>query len=229
MATFDLIFCGGNNQRLGSIAIREGFKYGCRLPNDKPFFPVYFADQNWKQPNKKEYMAALAKHRPSIATVLDWETLSQLDEVMSWAEEMAGYVDRVIVIPKVVNETHRIPLTIGGKSIVLGYSVPTRHGATPVPFWEFEGRDVHLLGGSPQRQMSETDYLACIANVVSVDGNMMLKMATSKCLHWTRDKSAFGHWQPAQRGENGVEEAFALSCRNISSAWDEYWRQKGVE
>jgi hypothetical protein len=217
----ELIFCAGRNRRATEIAIAAGYRYGARLPTTV-HAPPYFADQDWKIPNRIGYMAALVIHQPTMATVLDWEREEQWPEVMSWAEEAAEHVGHVVVIPKIPGTVPEIPQSIGGKPVVIGYSVPSRYGATDVPLWEFRGRMVHLLGGSPQAQMRLWEYLAGVADVVSVDVNMHFKMANTRCCYWTRGTTEHGHWQP-MRGEvesGATFEAFQLSCRNILEAWD---------
>lgn len=217
-----LVYCGNGNPRLAQIAISAGFAYGCQLPGRvMPDANLFFADQDWKKPNRVAYMTALEKHRPSMATVLDWEHEPQLQEVLNWAEEAAQWVsESVVIIPKIVGSIDRIPKIIGGKRVVLGYSVPTKFGATSCPCWEFTGRAVHLLGGSPHRQMREWAYLACMAEVVSADGNMSNLMATRSCKYWDA-----GKWVPLknQDGDNwGADapyECFRRSCQNIKSAW----------
>ena len=72
MASPTLIYCGGGNSRFYDIATAAGFKYGSRLP-DTIYGPLYFADQDWKQPNRDKYMAGLAEHKPYMASVLDLE------------------------------------------------------------------------------------------------------------------------------------------------------------
>lgn len=217
----DLIYCAGGNRRFAEIAIDAGFLYGSQLP-ETVYFPIHFADQDWKKPNRERYMTALEKHRPNIATVLDWEQSEQLPEVLAWAEEAAQFVDVVMIIPKVINETHRIPATIGGRPIRLGYSIPTKHGGTQVPLWEFGRRPVHLLGGNPGQQMKLAHYL----NVGSVDGNMMQKLANYG-MFWTPGQKPFANkWTTllqadGERWEGDAPyEAFRRSCKNIMEAWD---------
>ena len=213
-----LIMCAGGNRRHAESAIRHGWLYGLRLPGTA-YAPVSFADQNWRKPDRVRYMAALAQYRPAIATVLDLETEGQYQTVMEWAEEAAQYVQTVVIIPKVCGIIDRIPARIGGTDVVLGYSVPTTHGGTDVPLWEFRRRPVHLLGGSPHRQMMLSQYL----NVVSADGNMASKMANSGRF-WRREKGIKGHW--VSLGEIGRKDehdapytAFALSMEHIMTAW----------
>lgn len=222
----ELIYCANGNERFAQIAIDAGFTYGAQLPGTV-YFPPEFVDQDWKQPNRTAYMAALAQHRPRMATVLDWEHDEQLAEVLDWAEEAAQYVETVIIIPKVINGVRRIPTQIGGVPVRLGYSVPTKHGGTAVPVWEFGRREVHLLGGSPHAQKRIAAYL----NVASVDGNIAQKLA----LRWNMfydplKQTSHAYWAymadfDGQLWGNGGDsadapyEAFRRSCQNIAAYW----------
>jgi hypothetical protein len=152
MAAPTLIFCADGNPHFAQIAIDCGFKYGAQLPNTIYFQP-YFVDQNFKHPNFEAYADTIKRYKPYMASVLDWERREQLGEVFNWAETIAPFVEVVMVIPKVIGGIDKIPSFIGGKPMRLGYSVPTSFGGTEVPIWEFARRPVHLLGGSPRRQL----------------------------------------------------------------------------
>ncbi len=208
----ELIYCGGGNRRFAQIAIEHGFLYGSRLPATV-YGPLHFADQDWRKPNRAAYMGALAKHRPYMASVLDLERADQLDDALSWAEEAAQYVNVVMIIPKVFGIIPSLPCQVGGADVRIGYSVPTTHGGTELPLWEFFDRPVHLLGGSPGAQMRLSYYM----NVVSADGNMMMKMATRLCQYWD------GKWKDMldtdYNGPDVPYEAFRRSCQNIMQEW----------
>lgn len=213
-----LIYCADGNPEFARIAVESGWRYGAKLPSTV-YQPVWFADQDWKKPNREAYIAALAEHRPEVATVLDWEHPEQLDEVLAWAEDAARYVGRIVVIPKVPGRVDDVPEVIGGKPVILGYSVPTSYGGTTCGTWEFGSRPVHLLGGSPQAQMKLARYL----NVVSVDGNMAGQQAR-KGRFWMRRQGPKGHWeQLSETGDNretGVPaECFRRSLVAIAEAW----------
>lgn len=212
-----LIYCADGNKRFAEIAIKHGFTYGAQLPNTVYFKPE-FVDQNWKNPDREKYMAALAKHTPATATVLDLEREDQYAEVISWMWEAARHVGKsLIIIPKVMSIIPRIPDTIAGKQVVLGYSIPTKFGGTCVPVWEFGRRPVHLLGGSPKEQLMHASYL----NVASADGNYSTKIALQFAKFWN------GHeWvnvadarQHPRDAEDAPYLAFELSCINIKAAW----------
>jgi hypothetical protein len=214
----ELVYCADGNPEFARIAVGLGWRYGARLPSTV-YQPVWFADQDWKRPDLAKYAAAVAEHKPEVATVLDWEHDDQLPDVLAWAETVAPHVGRVVVIPKVPGRVHEIPETVGGRPVVLGYSVPTTYGGTTCCVWEFGRRPVHLLGGSPQAQMGYAQYL----NVVSADGNMAAQQAR-KGRFWSRRQGPKGHWmQLASAGdtrETGVPaECFRRSLEAIGAAW----------
>ena len=178
IANVEFIYCG-NASPLDEIALDQGFLMGSQLPKSIAYRP-YFADQDWRAPDRAKYMAMLAKHRPHMATVLDWERVDQLGDVLSWAEEAARYVSVVIIIPKVHGGIAQLPRKIGGKAVRLGYSVPTRFAGTDVPLRDFAGWPVHLLGGSPEKQLE----LARMMNVRSADQNYCARLAVDFCQYW---------------------------------------------
>lgn len=221
-----LIYCADKNRAFVEVAQAHGFMLGAQLPCTVYADSLYFADQNWKRPDRGAYMAALEVYRPTMATVLDLERPDQLPDVLSWAEEAAQWAKHVQIIPKVHGIIKRLPRSIGGATVVLGYSVPTKHGGTPVWPGEFAGWPVHLLGGSPQAQMRHYARLRGIADVISVDGNMANKMATTWCAYWTAAQSKHPkdrYWDRIEAGHEGQAplEAFRRSCENIMKAWRE--------
>jgi hypothetical protein len=194
---------------------------------DTVYYPLYFADQDFKKPNRKKYMEYLEKYKPHMATVVDWEKPGQLDEVISWAKEAARFVSEIIIIPKVMGGIGDIPERVGGKPVRLGYSVPTKYGGTENPVWEFGDRPVHLLGGSPQQQMQIATYM----NVRSVDGNQAQMMAVRYCQFWMPGTAKYARnrfWPTLVEagdgikweGENAHHEAFRRSCKNIMEEWN---------
>lgn len=210
----ELIYCAGGNKRFAQIAIDHGFLYGAQLPRTV-YHPLHMADQDWKRPNRAAYMAALAKHRPRLATVLDLERSDQLDEVLSWAEEAAQYVQCVMLIPKVFGIIPSLPRRIGGADVRLGYSVPTKFGGTELPVWEFTGWPVHLLGGQPQTQMALAHYM----DVRSVDGNYAMLKATKFCSFWQDGGWCMLRDVGINVAKDAPYEAFRRSCENIAAAW----------
>lgn len=227
MALPELIYCGGGNRRFYEIATAAGFRYGSQLPKTV-YGPLWFADQDWRKPRRVAYMAALARHRPHMATVLDWERDEQLPEILDWAEEAAQHINWVLIVPKVQGGVARLPRRIGGRDVVLAYSVPTKYAGTSLPLWDFAGWPVHLLGGSPQAQMHAWQHMAGQCDVVTADSNYAQKMAVRHCQFWVSGtaRAANNRYWPTlneadgrQWNGDGPYEAFRRSCENIMAAW----------
>lgn len=213
----ELIYCADGNARFAELALDAGWLYGARLPATIYYHP-YMVDQDWRNPDRAAYMAALKEHRPWLATVLDWERNEQLPEVLDWAREAAEFVQVVIIIPKVIGAVHKLPRAIGGKPVRLGYSVPTKYAGTSVPIIEFQDWSVHLLGGSPEKQLA----LAALMNVQSADTNYHAKIATQYGQYWTTRTTE--RW-PKLYDDGGwyddvPYEAFRRSCVAIKRTWD---------
>ena len=209
-----LVYCAAGGKRFAEIALDAGFVYGAQLPK-APSWPIWFADQDWKRPDLARYVAAIRKHRPVQATVLDWERHDQLPDVLAWAEAVAPYVERVVIIPKVFDGIERLPRQVGGAQVVLGYSVPTRFGATETPVWEFAGWPVHLLGGSPQAQLHLAHYL----DVWSLDGNAAQR-AAQRGVWWSASRRQWVTRDPDLSTDHDMPyRAFERSCREIMRAW----------
>lgn len=220
------IYCSAGGGRFSAIAVEEGFAYGACLPGHVSLRPVMMADQNWKHPNRAAYMKYLARERPALATVLDWERPEQEDEVLSWAAEAAQHVtEAVIVIPKVVGGVARLPQTIGGRQVRLGYPTTTSFGASPTPLWEFRDwpNGVHILGGQPHKQLQLARYL----DARSCDGTFIRTMALRLAV-WSprRVPWASNHFWPTlsdlgvgELGRDAVYEAFRRSCVSVQAAW----------
>jgi len=212
------LICCAKREVLYNIAREEGLLLGAQLPQRYVPADLFFADQDWKRPNRQRYMEALATHRPYMATVIDIETPEMLDEAISWAEEAARYVREVVLIPKVHGIIERIPEQIDQAPVILGYSVPTKFGASEVMLWEFGRRPVHLLGGSPHQQLELARYL----NVVSLDGNAIIKGATVYLSAWSPD----GWYKPYKKGTN-PPNAYLDVFRRSARAVVEVWRARG--
>lgn len=226
VGNLEVIYCADGNRRLAEIALDAGMLYGARLPaRGLPFRP-YFTDQEWRQPDRARYMDALAEHHPHMATVLDLERWQQLDEVLNWAEEAARYAQTVVIIPKAHHIIAELPRTVGGAQVRLGYSVPTRYAGTTVQLHEFEGWPVHLLGGSPEKQMA----LYRVLDVRSADTNMTNKQAM-RGMFWSPGlNGASNPYWPTLSEAGGWSgdapyEAFRRSCNNVMAAWRDVVQQ----
>lgn len=136
-------------------------------------------DNEWHAYDHAAHVAAVAETRPKYATVRDAMTREQcakagvefypLGRILEMAAEVAEHADNVIVIPK-YDCLEEIP-----EEYVIGFSVPSSYGGSPMPASMLRGRRVHLLGGSWRNQRAYLDVLG--DSVVSLDNNHLLRIA----------------------------------------------------
>lgn len=230
-----LFYCADGNRRFVEIALSQGYLYGAQLPNTV-YFPPAFTDQDWRGFNRaknaeerarlrRAYMETVERYRPRLATVLDWEHEAQLDEVLSWAEEVSQWVtEAVIIIPKVIGGIARLPRTVEGKEVRLGYSAATTFAGTPVSPSEFVGWPVHCLGGSPMTQMR----WARVLDMRSADGNFIQNLARQFAAFYSPAKQGKRRGWPTLREAGIIVEhdapylAFTLTCIGVPLAWQGY-------
>lgn len=165
----------GANSHAVSLEVRNGTtrrQWSQRLP-------IAFVDNEYRGYDHGRHLSVVAHIRPKYATTRDYMTPRQceaagieyftLDQILTWAEELERYAENVIIIPK-EDVLHEIP-----ERYVLGYSVPTAYGATPLPIETFRGRRIHLLGGSWKAQRALLATM--LDDVVSIDFNALHKAA----------------------------------------------------
>ncbi|MGW1071562.1 DUF6610 family protein [Streptomyces sp. NPDC002537] len=184
----DAIFSMGRLSSITLAAYEMGFLPGIistslgaardmaqRLPGVR----LGFMDNEWHDYDHAVHVAAVAETRPKYATVRDAMTKQQCEEtgveflplsrILEMAEDVAEHADNVIVIPK-YDCLDKIP-----EQYVVGFSVPTSYGGTPMPIESLRGRRIHLLGGSWTKQRQ---YLALMGDdVVSFDNNHLLRVS----------------------------------------------------
>lgn len=181
----DLIYCHGGGTATCCMAVQMGWLYGvnsshapCAQATTWSLHTVQFVDCDYRNYDHGKHVEVVARYRPKYATVRDIMTREQcerlnvryyaFDDILKMAEELERYAEHVIVIPK-FDCLHEIP-----QRYILGYSVPTSYGGTPLPIEKFLSHRIHLLGGTPWRQYQY--YRAARSNVVSVDQNAFFKM-----------------------------------------------------
>jgi hypothetical protein len=140
---------------------------------------IDFVDNEFKEYDHDKHIAAVRALSPKYATVRDVMTRSQcddlgidyysLDDIIDMARDVNKYADNVMVIPK-YDCIDDIP-----DEFMLGFSVPTSYGGTPLPIERFVGRRVHLLGGNWKRQRNALAVLG--DSCVSLDNNHLMNIA----------------------------------------------------
>ena len=150
------------------IAKEKGWLIGARYTNTrdiKTFDKVDFVDIDWKNYNFNKHLEVVKRLQPKLTVALDILEMENIDHILSQAEILADYCEKVIVVPKAIGLTEIMEEIIPLK-FILGYSVPTRYGGTEIPIESFI-RPVHLLGGRPDVQKGLSKKL----NVFSLDCN----------------------------------------------------------
>tara|TARA_Y100000590_G_scaffold259805_2_gene291840 strand:- start:10274 stop:11581 length:1308 start_codon:yes stop_codon:yes gene_type:complete len=140
---------------------------------------IRFVDNEFKEYDHDVHVAAVKELNPKYATVRDVMTRPQceeagidfypLEQILEMAAEVQEHAERVMLIPK-YDCLDDIP-----EEFMLGYSVPSSYGGTPMPLEAFKGRDTHLLGGSWKLQRNALAVLG--KDVVSLDNNNIMTIA----------------------------------------------------
>lgn len=138
-----------------------------------------FMDNEWHGYDHAQHLAAVSEFRPKYATTRDLLTREQaeqegvewysVEQTLEMAAEIDEHVDHTILIPK-FDCLDELP-----DHYVLGYSVPSSYGGTPLPIEAFRGRRVHLLGGPWSTQRAFLNLLG--DDVVSLDNNNAMMVA----------------------------------------------------
>lgn len=171
------------------LAVQAGLSYGIQSAHYRlcPYtdelrerHKVSFIDNDYFDYKHDVHLKAVQSLKPKYATVMDVMTKEQcqkdnvsffeLNQILEWAEELNQYAENIIVIPKYADALDKIPA-----KFMLGYSVPTSHGGTPLPVELFKGRRVHLLGGSWKDQLAHMAVLG--DDCVSLDTNYVQNIA----------------------------------------------------
>lgn len=193
----------------------------CPVAAQMPKHKVQFVDNEFKFYDHDHHLEVVRHFRPKYATVRDVMTPEQcqeagieyypLETILEWAEELEQYATNVIVIPK-YDCLDQIP-----DRYMLGYSVPSSYGGTPLPVEMFKGRRVHLLGGSWKAQLAHMAVLG--DDVVSLDNNHISVIANQWGQFCDKDGSTR---QMSEIGfsdlSNVWDTAMCLSFGNIAAA-----------
>jgi hypothetical protein len=131
----------------------------------KSFDRVGFIDINWRHYDFSRHLEAVKSARPYMTIAKDVLVGDNLEEIIDQAYQLNEYANMVAIVPKDINIRHEMEDIIPA-AFILGYSLPSRYGGTPIEPKCFK-RPVHLLGGTPARQIA----LASAMDVYSFDCN----------------------------------------------------------
>lgn len=192
------------------IASEFGWLPGARYTNLRDvrtfeFQNVGFLDIDWKNYCFERHLDACAEARPHLTIARDVENILDLERILAQADKLKCFAQKVAIVPKDIKLIGRFRELIP-KNFMLAYSVPTKYGGTSIPTKEFD-RQVHLLGGRPDIQLS----LAKELNVYSAD-----------CNRFTLD-ARYGYFFNGQKfikpGNSNYFECIRKSIFNITEMW----------
>jgi hypothetical protein len=198
-----------HSYRVLRIAAKFGWLPGARYTNlrdVKRFERLGFLDIDWRNYDFAQHLSAAKATMPSLTVARDVERVRDLPRTLDQAFELLQYSSQVIIVPKARalegSLEDRIP-----KLFLLGDSVPSRYGDTPIAPTVFK-RPVHLLGGRPDTQK----LLASQLKVFSID-----------CNRFTLD-AAYGDYFDGERFRphpvGGYDRCIRDSIRNMNALWD---------
>jgi hypothetical protein len=202
-----------HSKRVIDLAVTEGWRPGARYTNSRDvrhavFSDVGFLDIHWKKYDFQRHLAAAERLRPFMTVARDIETIDQLDGILKEAADLQRFAKHVVLVPKDVRLQGRFDSLLP-RPYVLGFSVPTRYGATLLDPKNFT-RPVHLLGGRPDVQRG---YAAQMP-VASVD-----------CNRFTLD-ARYGDYFDGRtfrrHPQGGYERCLKDSIKNINACWSGY-------
>jgi hypothetical protein len=200
-----------HSKKVQCLAKKYGWLPGARYTNlrdVRTFDQLGFLDIDWVNYNFVKHLEVAKRTRPLVTVARDVTRLSELPVILDQAYALAQFARTVVVVPKDPVMADRLESLIPSP-FVLGYSVPSRYGQTPIALSAFT-RPVHLLGGRPDVQRR----LAGPLRVASLD-----------CNRFTLD-AAFGDYfdgarfRPHPRG--GYDRCLKASIKNITSLWADY-------
>ncbi len=179
------------------------------LRNIRGLEPVGLIEIEWTDYNFKRHLEAVKSCQPLITIARDVFRATQLPRTLDQAYELLQWAKYVVIVPKDVRLGPLLDDLIP-REFILGYSVPSSYGRTPISPDYFRGRPVHLLGGRPDIQRRIAEGLS----VVSLDVN-----------RFTLD-ARYGDFFDGKRFRphpiGGYFRCLRESIRNIERIWQGY-------
>jgi len=217
----DLVTTGRND--LTSYAEQYGWLVGSELSyiphHERHGRTLDFIDMAWDDPKPDDLISACMKHEPKYAIAGDYEHRDDgelvgepIEVVNERAELLTQWVDHPVVVPHLPGEPAEVP-----DCAIVGYSTPTRYGGTEAPLWEYQDKDVHVLGGTMNGIKLVVDHLGDSIN--SIDTNTMHRDATQFGEYWSQSTPAR---KRTAGTSNDIREAYENSILNMTYAFDQW-------
>lgn len=203
------ILIRGGNKTVPEIARKTGWAYGSRHDMSIYEWP-FMVDINWQKYDWQKYLTLLHKWRPVQAMVADYEHPDQKNLMLSQVADLRRLgILRILVCPKFESAINDIP-----NDCIVAISTPTKSngkykGYLP-PLSLTNGRKVHLLGGSPQKQAS-------LITRIHAHGGVVISQDSNSHMDSRRITSVFesGVWKSIKYERHTIEARSIYSGINI--------------
>lgn len=160
----DLIMTISNRGDTAQAIMQSQTKIG--IASDKEWrydFPPYFLDFPFTNPdaNFHSHIKAVKKLKPNLTVAPDIEKGRKLDDVIRMGNRLLELTDDVILVPKSCHPSN-IP-----DRFRVGLALNNFGSGSPYGVWDYKKcKSVHILGGTPNQQLS---VISTLDNVDSVD------------------------------------------------------------
>ncbi|MDS0243764.1 MULTISPECIES: DUF6610 family protein [unclassified Haloferax] len=163
--------------RLGFVT---GFREDCSYQQQQFLdcnLPVGMLDNNFRNPDLERYVDRFFEYEPQVGVIGDAYEVDEVGGYVAAAREIqASYPEaELVIVPKCRQAIDAVPedLIVGYSR---GYADRLAHDFSDPVDWR--GRRVHILGGSPTKQLNVIDQLTCPtlagdppADIVGLDWN----------------------------------------------------------
>jgi hypothetical protein len=212
--------------RLGFLT---GFREDCSYQQQQYTnleLPVGMLDNDFRNPDLERYVARFFEYEPRVGVIGDAYDVDEVEDYVAAAREIQGSYPEadLVIVPKCHEVIDSIP-----DDLVLGYSRGyadrLAHEFSEPTDWR--GRHVHILGGSPPKQLNVIEQLTRPtltgeppADIVGLDWNGLHRGAQFGEF-WTADG-----WDDSGRDADHV--TVRKTVRHSLARVKEFWQSRGV-
>jgi hypothetical protein len=212
--------------RLGFLT---GFREDCTYQQQQfnaLELPVGMLDNDFRNPDLDRYVERFFEHEPQVGVIGDAYGIEEVDRYVAAAREIKGSYPEpdLVIVPKCRGAIHAIPddLVVGYSR---GYADRLAHEFSEPSDWR--GRRVHILGGSPPKQLDVIKQLTRPtltgdppADIVGLDWNGLHRGAQFGEF-WTADG-----WDDSGRDADHV--TVRKTVRHSLARIREFWQSHGI-
>lgn len=200
---------------LTTYAHSHGWLSGCRLDALKNYerdnISPAFIDVHWENPDRNELLKACKKHEPKYVVAGDYDG-SNFEVINSFADDLNEHAENVIIVPHGEGEVRKVP-----DKYVVGYSTPSGYAETDAPIEEYQGNDIHILGGTMNKLDSVTTKL--YNDIISIDTNTHHRDATQFGEYWSQ---TVPQRKKIPTTETCVREAYENAVVNMTYGFEQW-------